>query len=82
MSARLNSRNLRVTCRNAVDKSLQALQDAEEDDEGLVRLAAFEDEIRSARDALDAILTELDEAEDLEANVQPRTPPIVTRRTS
>lgn len=77
---RRNSISLRTNCRNVRDLVLTALED--NDRQTLERLAAFEDEIRSARDALDAILGELDEADDLEANVQTRTPPIVSRRTS
>lgn len=82
MITRRNSKSLRVRCRDVADLGTLVMRQAQDDEAGLERLAAFEDEIRSARDALDAILTELDEAEDLEANVQPRTPPIVTRRTS
>lgn len=73
---------LRTDLRNVRDRVLVALQDEDDDADDLERLAAFEEEIRGARDALDALLEALDEAEDLKANVQPRTPAVVTRRTS
>lgn len=82
MSMRRNSKSIRVRCRDITDLGLQMLQDAEDEEEGLERLNAFRSEIEAARDTLDAILSELDEADELEANARSRTPPIVSRRSS